>query len=113
MGKNGIMQRFRGSYDVKIDDRGRVKIPAKFLQVFDSGYGREIFITSLNGDHVMMYPIKVWESMEKKIESVGIWNPDINDFVSRLYLIVSSLLLRVPRLVPHLFVVKPFFQHQL
>jgi MraZ protein len=84
MGKNGMTQRFRGSYDVKIDDRGRVKIPAKFLQVFDSGFGREIYITSLNGDHVMMYPMQVWEEMEKKIENVGVWNPDINDFVSRL-----------------------------
>ncbi len=78
------MQRFRGSYDVKIDDRGRIKIPARFLQVFDSSYGRDIFITSLNGDHVMMYPMKVWEEVEKKFENVGVWNPDISDFVSRL-----------------------------
>jgi MraZ protein len=84
MGINGIMQRFRGSYDVKIDDRGRIKIPVKFIHVFDSGFGREIFLTSLNGDHVILYPIKIWEEMELKIENVGVWNPDIDDFMSRL-----------------------------
>lgn len=79
-----MTQRFRGSYDVKIDDRGRIKIPVKFIHVFDSGYGRDIFLTSLNGDHVILYPMKIWEEMELKIENVGVWNPDIDDFMSRL-----------------------------
>lgn len=78
------MQRFRGSYDVKIDDRGRVKIPARFLSVFDSGYGRDVYITSLNGDHVMLYPIKIWEDVEWRVENIGVWDPDIDEFVSRL-----------------------------
>lgn len=78
------MQRFRGSYDVKIDDRGRIKIPARFLSVFDSGYGRDVYITSLNGDHVMLYPIKIWEDVELRVENIGVWDPDVDEFVSRL-----------------------------
>ncbi len=79
-----MIQRFRGSYEVKIDDRGRIKIPVKFIHVFDSSFEREIYITSLNGDHVILYPIKIWGEMELKIENVGVWNPDIDDFMSRL-----------------------------
>jgi len=78
------MQRFRGSYDVKIDDRGRIKIPVRFLSVFDSGYGRDVYITSLNGDHVMLYPIKIWEDVELRVENIGVWDPDVDEFVSRL-----------------------------
>lgn len=78
------MQRFRGSYEAKIDDRGRIKIPAKFLSVFDSGYGREVYITSLEGDHVMLYPMKVWERMESQIENAGILDPDVDAYVNRL-----------------------------
>jgi MraZ protein len=80
----GKVQRFRGSYDVKIDDRGRIKIPSRFLSVFDSGYGRDVYITSLNGDHVMLYPIKIWEDVELRVENIGVWDPDVDEFVSRL-----------------------------
>jgi MraZ protein len=80
----GKVQRFRGSYDVKVDDRGRIKIPSRFLSVFDSGYGRDVYITSLNGDHVMLYPIKIWEDVELRVESIGVWDPDVDEFVSRL-----------------------------
>lgn len=78
------MLRFRGSFEVKIDDRGRIKIPAKFLHVLDSSFSREVYLTSLNGDHIWVYPVKVWEEIERKIENVGNWNPDIDDFMSRL-----------------------------
>jgi MraZ protein len=84
MGQNGITQRFRGSYSARIDDRGRLKIPARFLSVFETEYGRDVFITSLNGDHVILYPIRVWEEMESRIESHGAWDPDMDDFINRL-----------------------------
>lgn len=78
------MQRFRGSYDVKIDDRGRIKIPAKFLSVFESCYSKEVFLTSLEGDHVMLFPIEIWERMEGQIDTLGILDPDVDAYVNRL-----------------------------
>lgn len=84
MGENGIMQRFRGSYDVKIDDRGRIRIPSRFLYVFDSMYGNDIYITSLNGDYIMIYPVKVWGKIEAKIEGMGVFNPDLDEFSNLL-----------------------------
>lgn len=78
------MQRFRGSYDVKIDDRGRIKIPAKFLSVFESCYSNDVFLTSIEGDHVILFPITIWEKMESQIESLGILDPDVDAYVNRL-----------------------------
>ena len=78
------MQRFRGSFDVKIDERGRIKVPAKFLAVFDGTFGREVFLTSLNGDSVILYPMKIWERIEMKVENLGVWDPDVDDYFSRM-----------------------------
>jgi DNA-binding transcriptional regulator/RsmH inhibitor MraZ len=54
MGQNGMKERFRGSYIAKIDDRGRVKIPAKYLSALELDFGKEVYLTSVNGDHVLI-----------------------------------------------------------
>jgi division/cell wall cluster transcriptional repressor MraZ len=79
-----MKQRFRGSFDVKIDERGRIKVPAKFLAVFDDTFGREVFLTSLNGDSVILYPMRIWEGIELTVENLGVWDPDVDDYFSRL-----------------------------
>ncbi len=76
-------ERFRGSYIATIDDRGRVKIPAKYLAVLDQGFGREAYLTSVNGDHVLFYPMKVWQEIERKIAAIPMRDPEMEEFVSR------------------------------
>ncbi|MCU0237232.1 MAG: hypothetical protein MUC72_09140 [Acidobacteria bacterium] len=76
-------ERFRGSYIATIDDRGRVKIPAKYLAVLDQGFGREAYLTSVNGDHVLFYPMKVWKEIERKIAAIPMRDPEMEEFVSR------------------------------
>lgn len=83
MGQNGMNERFRGSYIATIDDRGRVKIPAKYLAVLDQGFGREAYLTSVNGDHVLFYPMKVWQEIERKIAAIPMRDPEMEEFVSR------------------------------
>ena len=55
MGQNGMKERFRGSYIAKIDDRGRVKIPAKYRCALEKDFGKEVYLTSVNGDHILFY----------------------------------------------------------
>jgi MraZ protein len=83
MGQNGINERFRGSYIATIDDRGRVKIPAKYLSVLEQGMGREVYLTSINGDHILFYPMKVWQEIERKIAAIPMRDPEMEEFVSR------------------------------
>jgi MraZ protein len=83
MGQNGMNERFRGSYIAKIDDRGRVKIPAKYLSVLETDFGKEVYLTSVNGDHILFYPMKVWQEIEKRIAAIPVRDPDMEEFISR------------------------------
>ena len=58
---------FRGSAPAKIDDKGRLKIPTGFRRSLEERYGREVFITSVVGDSVHVYPLGVWEEFEQRL----------------------------------------------
>jgi MraZ protein len=84
MGQNGIKKRrFRGSFVLKVDDRGRIKVPAQYLSALTEQYGNELYITSLNGDRVYIYPLHVWEKIEQSIEKIKIRSPEIDEYLSR------------------------------
>ena len=83
MGQNGIKKRFRGSFVLRVDDRGRVKIPSQYLSILTAQYGKDLYITSLNGDNVLIYPLKVWEDIEQSIEKIKIRAPEIQEYISR------------------------------
>ncbi|MCP4148906.1 MAG: hypothetical protein GY757_14260 [bacterium] len=77
------MKRFRGSFELKLDDRGRIKIPAKYLSVITEQYGNDLYITSLNGDRVYLYPLSVWEGIEQSIEAMKVRAPEIEEYITR------------------------------
>ena len=77
------MKRFRGSYELKVDDKGRIKIPSKYLSTLEEQYGKELYITSVNGDRVFLYPLKVWEVIEQRIEQMKVRTPEIENYISR------------------------------
>lgn len=57
----------RGSHPAKVDEKGRLKIPAVFLSVLQESYGPELFVTSLNGDFVRVYPFEEWSKIEERL----------------------------------------------
>lgn len=81
MGQNGIKKRFRGSFILKIDDRNRIKIPSKYRNILEDQYGKEVYLTSVNSDHILFYPLKTWENIEQNIESNKFRSRKIEDFV--------------------------------
>lgn len=52
-----------GSYTVRFDKSGRIKIPEKFRIAMEKEYGNELFITSLTDESVQVYPLPVWERL--------------------------------------------------
>lgn len=68
---------------MKVDEKGRIKVPSKYLSVLEEAYGNELYITSINGDRVLIYPLKVWEVIEQNIETMKIRSPEIDDYISR------------------------------
>jgi len=83
MGQSGTMKRFRGSFVLKVDDRGRIKVPSQYLSILDQQYGKELYITSINGDRVFLYPLHVWEGIEQSIEKIKVRSPEIEEYISR------------------------------
>jgi MraZ protein len=77
------MKRFRGSFVLKVDDRGRIKVPSQYLSILAEQYGQDLYITSLNGDRVIVYPLKVWEGIEQSIEKIRVRSPEIEEYISR------------------------------
>lgn len=67
----------------RVDDRGRIKIPAHYLTTLLEQYGSAIYMTSLNGDRVYLYPLSVWEGIEQSIEKIKVRSPEIEEFISR------------------------------
>ncbi|MDH3254783.1 MAG: division/cell wall cluster transcriptional repressor MraZ [Acidobacteriota bacterium] len=61
---------FRGSAPAKIDDKGRLKVPTGFRRSLEDRYGREVFITSVIGDSVLVYPLVEWEGIEEKLAAL-------------------------------------------
>ena len=63
MDKKGL----RGSASARIDDRGRLKIPTQFRGLVGDQTGSEVFVTSLTGECVRIYPMTVWLAVEQKV----------------------------------------------
>ena len=72
----------RGNYPATVDEKGRVKIPADFLAELRS-LGKKFYVTSATGDHARIYPMKVWEEIEKKLAKLSSYNPVKQKFLAR------------------------------
>lgn len=58
---------FRGNAPARIDDKGRLKVPNAFRSLLETKHGRELFLTSLSGDYVRIFPMPVWLELEEKL----------------------------------------------
>jgi MraZ protein len=63
---------FRGSYQARIDEKGRLKVPSGFRALIEESFGRQLFVTSLKGDHVWLYPMPTWDELERKLGAIGV-----------------------------------------
>ena len=75
---------FRGNAPAKIDDKGRLKVPTTFRALLEGKYGRDLFLTSLTGEYVRIYPMPVWLELEQKLSAVPSTNPAKLRFLDRV-----------------------------
>ena len=61
---------FMGHSPAKIDEKGRLKIPATFRKILDERYGAECFITSTDGERALVYPLPVWFEFQSRLAKV-------------------------------------------
>lgn len=74
---------FRGNAPARIDDKGRIKVPNVFRAQLESKYGRELFLTSLTGEYVRVYPMPVWLEIEQKLGAMPSTHPSRLRFLDR------------------------------
>ena len=74
----------RGNHPARIDDKGRLKVPNSFRQVVEAQWGTELFVTSVTGEFVRVYPMGVWLEIERKLAEVPSTHPSKVRFLDRV-----------------------------
>jgi transcriptional regulator MraZ len=59
-----------GNSPTRMDEKGRLKLPADLKRVADDVYGPKFFVTSRDGKRAEIYPEKEWEAYTEKLKSV-------------------------------------------
>lgn len=75
---------FRGNAPASIDDKGRLKVPNAFRSLLESRYGRELYLTSLTGEYVRIYPLPVWIELEERLGQAPSTHPAKLRFLDRV-----------------------------
>jgi MraZ protein len=74
--------KLRGNCPAKVDDKGRLKVPAVFLEELKE-YGTQFYITSMTGESARIYPMRVWSEIEDKLATLPSQHPTKRKFLLR------------------------------
>jgi transcriptional regulator MraZ len=75
----------RGSYSAKIDEKGRLKIPNAFKAIVEERHGTTgLYVTSITGDFVRIYPMSVWAAVEQRLAKMPSTHPARLKFLDRV-----------------------------
>jgi MraZ protein len=66
---------FRGNHPTRVDEKGRLKLPAEFKRRVDELYGPQFFITSKDGRRAEVWPLKEWEKIEAQLAKLSPMDP--------------------------------------
>ncbi len=61
----------RGTLSGRVDEKGRLKLPAALAQYLESVGERKVFVTTLNISTALIYPISVWHETEQMLQEPG------------------------------------------
>ncbi|HEY1307220.1 MAG TPA: hypothetical protein VGF24_26875 [Vicinamibacterales bacterium] len=74
----------RGSASARIDEKGRLKVPTVFRGVIKDQPGPDVFVTSVTGECVRIYPMPVWLEVERKLTQAPSNHPARLKFLDRV-----------------------------
>jgi len=73
----------RGNYTARIDAKGRLKVPTTFRRHIQENDSAEVYVTSLTGESVRIYPLAEWESIEQRLALLPSMDPARRKFLDR------------------------------
>jgi MraZ protein len=75
----------RGSYSARIDDKGRLKIPNAFKAFVEDQHGASgLYVTSVTGESVRVYPMPAWVAVEQRLSRMPTAHPARLKFLDRV-----------------------------
>ena len=74
----------RGNQRARIDEKGRLKIPAGFRADIEDSWGSDFYVTSITGQSVRIYPLIVWQEIEERLANIPAFNPTKKKFLDRV-----------------------------
>src|ERR1700722_20343398 len=75
---------FRGNHPTRVDEKGRLKLPAEFKHLVDERYGTQFYITSKDGRRAEIYALPEWEKTEAELAMIPNLNPAKKKFLDRV-----------------------------
>ena len=88
---------FRGTHLTRLDDKGRLKMPAEFKRVIDENFSAQFYITSWDGRSAKVYPMQAWEEIERKLAALPEMHKTKQKFLERTELLRPGCGLRRAR----------------
>ena len=76
-----MLKGFLGQYDINIDDKGRVRIPAKYK----AQLGEEFVISCGGTTCLSVYPMEKWEKLTEQVDSLSEFDEEAAEFKRSIY----------------------------
>jgi MraZ protein len=73
---------FRGNHPAKVDEKGRLKIPAAFKQLLDAQSDTQFYITSQDGKSAEIWPLREWEKREAQLAGYSTLNDAVRKYLN-------------------------------
>ncbi len=75
------MKGFLGQFDVTIDDKGRVRVPAKYK----AQLGEEFIISCAESPCLAVYPMEKWDRLTAQVEQLPEFDEETQEFKRSIY----------------------------
>ena len=73
---------FRGNHPAKVDEKGRLKLPAAFKQLLDARAVTQVYITSVDGKAAQVWPLPEWEKHEAMLAESGSMDDAVDKYLN-------------------------------
>ncbi|MBF0465265.1 MAG: division/cell wall cluster transcriptional repressor MraZ [Nitrospirae bacterium] len=75
------MTGFFGRHNQRLDEKGRMIVPASFRDVLKSNYGNNLYITAtLNDECLQIFPEEEWKALMEKVKTLPKTNEAVKFF---------------------------------
>jgi MraZ protein len=73
---------FRGNHPAKVDEKGRLKLPAAFKQILDAQNVTQFYITSVDGKSAEVWPLSEWEKREQALAEYSTMDDAVQKYLN-------------------------------